>query len=146
MELDSIDCMTSSDVIDDEEIHHHNHHHLHHNQLPSSLSKPHSNSGNNNSTVSSAGHPSTTSVHELLECPVCTNSMYPPIHQVSLPFQYLLWISFFFTLRKKMFSFGCLHSCSSNWFLSVGFTINYWPGVFLFQFYYYAWSRCSLRV
>lgn len=24
----------------------------------------------------------TTSVHELLECPVCTNSMYPPIHQV----------------------------------------------------------------
>ncbi|OEL14684.1 E3 ubiquitin-protein ligase SINAT3 [Dichanthelium oligosanthes] len=25
----------------------------------------------------------TTSVHELLECPVCTNSMYPPIHQVS---------------------------------------------------------------
>ena len=76
MELDSIDCMTSSDVIDDDEIHHHN-------QLPS-LSKPHSNNGNNNSTVSSAVHPSTTSVHELLECPVCTNSMYPPIHQVSL--------------------------------------------------------------
>ena len=24
----------------------------------------------------------TSSVHELLECPVCTNSMYPPIHQV----------------------------------------------------------------
>lgn len=23
-----------------------------------------------------------SSVHELLECPVCTNSMYPPIHQV----------------------------------------------------------------
>ncbi|XP_042046414.1 E3 ubiquitin-protein ligase SINAT5-like isoform X1 [Salvia splendens] len=23
-----------------------------------------------------------TTVHELLECPVCTNSMYPPIHQV----------------------------------------------------------------
>jgi len=23
-----------------------------------------------------------TGVHELLECPVCTNSMYPPIHQV----------------------------------------------------------------
>jgi hypothetical protein len=22
------------------------------------------------------------SVHELLECPVCINSMYPPIHQV----------------------------------------------------------------
>lgn len=26
---------------------------------------------------------STSAVHELLECPVCTNSMYPPIHQVS---------------------------------------------------------------
>ncbi|XP_012833411.1 PREDICTED: E3 ubiquitin-protein ligase SINAT3-like, partial [Erythranthe guttata] len=26
-------------------------------------------------------NPTTTSVHELLECPVCTNSMYPPIHQ-----------------------------------------------------------------
>jgi E3 ubiquitin-protein ligase SIAH1 len=24
----------------------------------------------------------TGSVHELLECPICTNSMYPPIHQV----------------------------------------------------------------
>lgn len=22
-------------------------------------------------------------VHELLECPVCTNSMFPPIHQVA---------------------------------------------------------------
>ncbi|KAE8726817.1 hypothetical protein F3Y22_tig00006128pilonHSYRG00008 [Hibiscus syriacus] len=65
--------MTSSDVIDDDEIHHQN-------QLPP-LSKPRS---NNKSAVSSAVHPSTTSVHELLECPVCTNSMYPPIHQVSL--------------------------------------------------------------
>jgi hypothetical protein len=26
--------------------------------------------------------PPGSSVHELLECPVCTNSMYPPIHQV----------------------------------------------------------------
>jgi hypothetical protein len=30
--------------------------------------------------------PPATSVHELLECPVCTNSMYPPIHQVSAPY------------------------------------------------------------
>jgi E3 ubiquitin-protein ligase SIAH1 len=30
-------------------------------------------------TSSAAAH--TSSVHELLECPVCTNSMYPPIHQ-----------------------------------------------------------------
>lgn len=28
------------------------------------------------------GIQSTNSVHELLECPVCTTLMYPPIHQV----------------------------------------------------------------
>jgi E3 ubiquitin-protein ligase SIAH1 len=41
----------------------------HHNQF-SSISKVHNEA------------PITTSVHDLLECPVCTNSMYPPIHQV----------------------------------------------------------------
>ena len=29
------------------------------------------------------GIQSTNGVHELLECPVCTTLMYPPIHQVS---------------------------------------------------------------
>ncbi|KMZ74915.1 E3 ubiquitin-protein ligase SINAT2 [Zostera marina] len=33
------------------------------------------------SSVSKLGLSSTGSMHELLECPVCTNSMYPPIHQ-----------------------------------------------------------------
>ncbi|XP_039062631.1 E3 ubiquitin-protein ligase SINAT3-like isoform X1 [Hibiscus syriacus] len=70
--------MASSDVIDDDEVHHHNHHH--HHQL-SPLLKTHGNNGNRNSNVSSAVNPSTTSVHELLECPVCTKSMYLPIHQ-----------------------------------------------------------------
>eukprot|EP00249_Psilotum_nudum_P025685 c30466_g1_i1 orf=1-270(-) len=28
-----------------------------------------------------SGLTTSSSVHELLECPVCTNSMYPPIHQ-----------------------------------------------------------------
>ncbi|KAE8708014.1 E3 ubiquitin-protein ligase SINAT3 [Hibiscus syriacus] len=48
---------------------------------------------NNKSAVSSAVHPSTTSVHELLECPVCTNSMYPPIHQDirNVKFQVIFW-------------------------------------------------------
>ncbi|KAF5961991.1 hypothetical protein HYC85_003200 [Camellia sinensis] len=69
MELDSIECISCSDIMDEDEIHHH----LHHSQFPSS--KPH------NNVVSSAIHP-TTSVQELLECPVCTNSMYPPIHQI----------------------------------------------------------------
>lgn len=40
------------------------------------------------SSVSKLGLSSTGSMHELLECPVCTNSMYPPIHQViSLDFK-----------------------------------------------------------
>ena len=68
MDMNSIECISSSDVMDEDEIHH-----LIHPQFPNS--KPH------NNVVSSAIHP-TTSVHELLECPVCTNSMYPPIHQV----------------------------------------------------------------
>lgn len=34
------------------------------------------------------GSTSTSGVHELLECPVCTNSMYPPIHQVICFFFY----------------------------------------------------------
>ncbi|KAG6786870.1 hypothetical protein POTOM_008487 [Populus tomentosa] len=84
MELDSIECVPSLDLTDEDEIHHH--HHLHH--FPS-VSKPHTttttnnnNSNSNSNTVASAIH--TTSVHELLECPVCTNSMYPPIHQMML--------------------------------------------------------------
>ena len=83
MELGRVECVQSYEIIDSEEIH----------LLPdllrhfSSVSKPHpttttnnNNSNNNSNTVASAVH--TTSVHELLECPVCTNSMYPPIHQV----------------------------------------------------------------
>ena len=33
---------------------------------------------------------SSSGLHELLECPVCTNSMYPPIHQVCCSFPVLL--------------------------------------------------------
>lgn len=40
-----------------------------------SVSDPAQNSVKSNVTVSS-------SVRELLECPVCLNAMYPPIHQV----------------------------------------------------------------
>lgn len=72
MDLDTIECVSSSDGMDEEEIHHHHHHH------PFS-SKPHNNNGN---AVLASAIPPATSVHELLECPVCTNSMYPPIHQV----------------------------------------------------------------
>ncbi|ESR58075.1 E3 ubiquitin-protein ligase SINAT3 [Citrus sinensis] len=75
MELHSIECVPSSDLTDEDEIHHHRPH-----QFPS-ISKPHNNCNNNNTSLASVINPGTTSVHELLECPVCTNSMYPPIHQ-----------------------------------------------------------------
>ncbi|KAH9331619.1 hypothetical protein KI387_003727, partial [Taxus chinensis] len=41
------------------------------------------NNGNNhNIATPTVVSPAASSVHELLECPVCTNSMYPPIHQI----------------------------------------------------------------
>ncbi|KVH91065.1 Seven-in-absentia protein, sina [Cynara cardunculus var. scolymus] len=64
MEYDSIQCISTSDGLAEEEIQHHHH--------QFSSSKIH-----NVNVVPST----TTSVHDLLECPVCTNSMYPPIHQ-----------------------------------------------------------------
>lgn len=91
MELDSIECVSSMDgLMDEDEISHHHHPPLlHHHQFASS--KPHNNAINNNNAANTNGingivGPTAiapaTSVHELLECPVCTNSMYPPIHQV----------------------------------------------------------------
>ncbi|CBI20161.3 unnamed protein product, partial [Vitis vinifera] len=60
--------------MEEEVIHHlhHHHHNLNHNHVVHQfLSKP----------LQNGVVPPATSVHELLECPVCTNSMYPPIHQ-----------------------------------------------------------------
>ncbi|XP_057996883.1 E3 ubiquitin-protein ligase SINAT3-like isoform X1 [Hevea brasiliensis] len=61
--------LTDEDVID-----------RYHLQFPS-VPKPQSNNNtyNNSNSVSSATQ--SISVHELLECPVCNNSMYPPIYQ-----------------------------------------------------------------
>ncbi|CAH2063175.1 unnamed protein product [Thlaspi arvense] len=67
-----MDCTSTMDVTDDEEIHQDRHSYA-------SVPKHHSN--NSSANAASALLPTTTSVHELLECPVCTNSMYPPIHQ-----------------------------------------------------------------
>ncbi|KAG2680842.1 hypothetical protein I3843_11G117300 [Carya illinoinensis] len=66
MERDSFECVSSLDGIDEEEIQHDH-------QFESLLKS-------RNNVVPPAPSRS-TSVHELLECPVCTNSMYPPIHQ-----------------------------------------------------------------
>lgn len=88
MELDGVECVSSSDGIDDEDVTHHHH----------PFSKPHIINGHGNGTGISPAISPATSVHELLECPVCTNSMYPPIHQVCfisswsfLPFFSLSW-------------------------------------------------------
>ncbi|XP_028790979.1 E3 ubiquitin-protein ligase SINAT4 isoform X2 [Neltuma alba] len=77
MDLDNIECVSSSDGIDEDEIHHHGiHPHSHHHSEFSS-----SKTRNGAISMGPTAIAPATSVHELLECPVCTNSMYPPIHQ-----------------------------------------------------------------
>lgn len=75
MELDNIECVSSSDGMDEDEIHQH-----HHSEFSST--KHRNGANNNNNILGPTAIAPATSVHELLECPVCTNSMYPPIHQV----------------------------------------------------------------
>ncbi|XP_027940303.1 E3 ubiquitin-protein ligase SINAT5-like [Vigna unguiculata] len=79
MEMDSIDCVSFSDGMDEDEIQHHT---LHpHNHSEFSSNKPRNGGANSNNVMGATAISPATSVHELLECPVCTNSMYPPIHQ-----------------------------------------------------------------
>lgn len=119
MELDSIECVPSLDLTDEDEIHQH--------QFPS-ISKAHNNS-NNNTSLASVIHPGTTSVHELLECPVCTNSMYPPIHQVcSLP-QFGSWVLYFFSVDLLLFIIFCCFSL-----------------LVFFNYYFYDNTECSFVV
>lgn len=92
MEEDSIECITSSDGIDEDEIPaHHPHLNLHSQFSSSAIKAPHNINNLTNHQKGVVIHPS-TSVHELLECPVCTNSMYPPIHQVSSLLNFCLWV------------------------------------------------------
>jgi E3 ubiquitin-protein ligase SIAH1 len=93
MEMDSIECVSYSHGLDDnddgdEAV----------SRLPRPLLKPSSaaasaaaavnlvvvsgGGGGGGGAVAGPLITPSTSVHELLECPVCTNSMYPPIHQV----------------------------------------------------------------
>ena len=77
MDNENIECVSISDGMEDEEeMESSSTSQITHQQQFSS--KRNNNVGNNNIN----GLPPATSVHELLECPVCTNSMYPPIHQV----------------------------------------------------------------
>lgn len=83
MESGGVDSTVSSLIMMDEDLH------LHH-QF-SSTTKLHSNG------------PSATSVHELLECPVCTNSMYPPIHQVCSFFHFASWVGLHLAILGTLF-------------------------------------------
>ena len=103
MDMDSVECLSLPDAatdVDDVDGHPHHGHHghlglpLHLAHLPSSgagRAFPKVNAGGGGAGPAGGGvagaagageGPPTTSVHELLECPVCTNSMFPPIHQV----------------------------------------------------------------
>ncbi|KAD5317055.1 hypothetical protein E3N88_17001 [Mikania micrantha] len=81
MEIDNIECVSTSDGFDDEIPHHFHHDHHHHNHQNNPPNPQFSSSKTHNVNVVPLTINPTTSVHELLECPVCTNSMYPPIHQ-----------------------------------------------------------------
>ncbi|KAL0347729.1 UNVERIFIED_CONTAM: E3 ubiquitin-protein ligase SINAT3 [Sesamum calycinum] len=70
----SIECIPSIDGIDEDEI-------SHPHPFPQFSSPKSSHNTINNSNLNGGVINPATSVHELLECPVCTNSMYPPIHQ-----------------------------------------------------------------
>ncbi|KAG0501149.1 hypothetical protein HPP92_001221 [Vanilla planifolia] len=69
MDLDSVECVSSYDGLEEETSHLH---------LP--FSKSHGGAAID-AAAQAQGISPATSIHELLECPVCTNSMYPPIHQ-----------------------------------------------------------------
>ncbi|KAL3815136.1 hypothetical protein ACJIZ3_016404 [Penstemon smallii] len=70
----SIECISSTDVMDEDEI-------SHPHPYSQILSSKQSHNNINYNNLSGVVINPATSVHELLECPVCTNSMYPPIHQ-----------------------------------------------------------------
>jgi hypothetical protein len=83
MELDSNECVSYTDGMEDDDDP----------AAPAQLPRPFLKSAATVSAVAAAADrgggagagplvPPATGVHELLECPVCTNSMYPPIHQV----------------------------------------------------------------
>ena len=88
MDVDSIECVSSVDGMEEEEIPHPDNDHRNNHPF---LAKP------RNNVLPTAIAPA-TSVHELLECPVCTNSMYPPIHQVSLSLSLCSLLDFLFIL------------------------------------------------
>jgi hypothetical protein len=98
MDVDSVECLSLPDAsmdVDDGDSRHHHHlglslHHPAHVAAAAGRAFPKANASGIGAAVGAGagvagGGPPATSVHELLECPVCTNSMFPPIHQVGAP-------------------------------------------------------------
>ncbi|KAE8773829.1 E3 ubiquitin-protein ligase SINAT3 [Hordeum vulgare] len=100
MDMDSVECLSLPDAsMDVDDVNSHQQYH-HHNSIPihpvhlaasggvggRAFAKMNAGAaaaaGGVGATAGAAGGPPATSVHELLECPVCINSMFPPIHQV----------------------------------------------------------------
>lgn len=154
MELDSIECVSSIDGLEEDETNHHPHSH-HHHQFSSS--KPHNaaNNNHNNNATNIAGPTAiapATNVHELLECPVCTNSMYPPIHQVYISFRVWNYLKDMRELGRKWHSSNlasllfviliCLYgllfnACLLNWTAFYDLVLGFaeWFIHFVFNFF-----------
>ncbi|KAG6535782.1 hypothetical protein ZIOFF_000811 [Zingiber officinale] len=94
MELDSIECISVSDgITDDDEVA----------RVPLSFLKPH---GDGSGVQATQVISPVSRVHELLECPVCGHSMYPPIHQVRFAPS-----GFSLSMRARYRAFGCSGFC-----------------------------------
>lgn len=94
MELDSIECISVSDgITDDDEVA----------RVPLSFLKPH---GDGSGVPAPQVISPVSRVHELLECPVCGDSMYPPIHQVRFSPS-----GFSLSMRAWHWGFGCSGFC-----------------------------------
>ncbi|PNY16199.1 E3 ubiquitin-protein ligase sinat3-like protein [Trifolium pratense] len=113
--------------MDEDEIQHrilHPHPHHHHHTEFSSL-KPR-NGNNNNHVVGSTAIAPATSVHELLECPVCTNSMYPPIHQLICSFGAYEDVVVLNLVLEILFSFHCEKHFVEDEFFELSTLTVYW--------------------
>lgn len=114
----SIECISFIDGMDEEEISQ-----PHPFSQFSSPKPSHNNSNTNN--LNGGVINKATSVHELLECPVCTNSMYPPIHQVSHLHLLSPFPNFFlFKIWSWFYDLGCCWSFQ-DWILLLAFLINW---------------------
>ena len=152
MGSESIECISSSDGIDEDEIQPHPPLFNIHSQFSSSAKTSHNinhftnHTHNNNNNAPLV--PPSTSVHELLECPVCTNSMYPPIHQVLFLFSlFTFWVSIISVLLFSFLTFthfqvsifSCLNSVRYYFFFFYNLLVEIFF-VFAFFLQFISWK------